>query len=141
MRLFETMRAGRPPVILADDWVPPDGPAWERFSVRVREEDYRSIPARREALEPEAAAMGRQARQAWEEWFSPAVIFHRVTEDCLSIARTPRRLPEPLASWAAWTQFARPSHVRHWLRALGYTRGIKDTLLLKRWRRRGPTPK
>ena len=140
MRLFETMQAGRAPVILADDWVEPDGPAWERFSVRVREEDYESIPARLEALEPEAAAMGRLARRQWEEWFSPPVIFHRMTEDCLGIADTSRTLPEPAASWAAWTQMARPSHVRHWLRATGKAQDLKDALRLKRWRRGGVRP-
>ncbi len=124
MRLFETMRAGRPPVILADAWVPPEGPCWERFSVRVAEADWRSLPARLEARESEAAGMGRLARQQWEEWFSPAVLFHRMVEDCLSIGRA-RRVPEPLASWLATLQMLRPSHQRHWARQTGLAQRIK----------------
>ncbi len=134
MRLFEAMRVGRPPVIVADDWVEPVGPAWERFSVRVREADAGSIPARLEALEPEAGAMGRLARREWEEWYSPPVLFHRTVEDCLSIARTRRTLPEPLATWAAWGQMLRPANLRHWLRAAGGKQRIKNVLLLKGWR-------
>ena len=134
MRLFEAMRAGRPPVIVSDEWVEPAGPAWERFSVRVREAEVDSIPARLEALEPEAGAMGRMARREWEEWYAPPVLFHRTVEDCLSIARTPRALPEPLASWAAWGQLLWPSHLRHWLRAAGGKQRIKDALLFKGWR-------
>ena len=131
MRLFETMRTGRAPVILADEWVPPEGPPWERFSVRVQEADWASVPGLLEAREPEAAAMGRLARQQWEEWFSPSVLFHRTVEECLNIGRT-RRLPEPVASWVAYLQFLRPSHQRHWARQTGRAQRIKDALRVGR---------
>ncbi len=124
IRLFETMRAGRAPVILADAWVAPGGPCWERFSVRVAEADWRSLPDRLAAREHEAAEMGRLARQQWEEWYAPAVLFHRLVEDCLSIGRA-RRLPEPAASWVAALQMLRPSHQRHWARQTGLAQRIK----------------
>ena len=131
IRLFETMRAGRAPVILADEWVPPDGPAWERFSLRVPERDWATLPGLLEAREHEAAAMGRLARQQWEEWFSPPVLFHRLVEDCLGIART-RQVPEPVASWIAYGQMLRPTHQRHWARQTGRAQRMKDALRL-RW--------
>ncbi|MBE7209852.1 MAG: exostosin family protein [Gluconacetobacter diazotrophicus] len=124
MRLFETMRAGRAPVILADDWVPPEGPCWERFSVRVAEADWRTLPARLAAREADAAAMGRLARQQWEEWYAPPVLFHRTVEDCLSIGRA-RRLPERVAGWLAALQMLRPSHQRHWARQTGLAQRLK----------------
>lgn len=133
MRLFETMRAGRAPVILADEWVPPDGPDWERFSVRVGEADWAALPALLEAREPEADGMGQIARQQWEEWFSPPVLFHRMVEDCLSIGRTRRWLPEPAASWAAYAQMLRPTHQRHWARQTGRAQRIKDALRVGRF--------
>jgi hypothetical protein len=43
-RLFETMMAGRVPVIISDQWVPPEGPAWERFSVRVSQKHVAQPP-------------------------------------------------------------------------------------------------
>ena len=43
-RLFETMAMGRAPVVLADDWVPPDGPAWERSCVFIPEADCERLP-------------------------------------------------------------------------------------------------
>ena len=128
IRLFETMRAGRPPVILADAWVAPEGPCWERFSVRVAEADWRSLPALLAAREPAAAQMGRLARQQWEEWYSPPVLFHRLVEDCLGIARA-RRLPEPVATWVAALQMLRPSHQRHWARQTGLTHRLKKKLV------------
>lgn len=84
-RLYETMRAGRVPVILSDDWVPPRGPAWHRFSLRVAERDFASVPLLCERWESEAPAMGALAREAWESWFSRESAFHRIVEWCLSI--------------------------------------------------------
>jgi hypothetical protein len=92
-RLFETLSAGRVPVILADQWVPPRGPAWEEFSVRVPEREIESIPARLEQLEHDWVEMGRRARLEWERWFSPEVLFHRMVETCLEL-KARRRLPE-----------------------------------------------
>ena len=128
IRLFETMRLGRAPVILSDEWVPPDGPCWERFSLRIPEADWASVPQRLELRAADAATMGRLAREQWEEWFAPAVLFHRLVEDCLSIARAPQTLPEPLASWVVYPQILRPSHLRHWARQTGVAQRLKAIL-------------
>src|SRR5690606_25712951 len=53
VRLFEVMQAGRIPVIVSDDWVPPEGPDWSRCSVTVLERDVARIPEILERLEPE----------------------------------------------------------------------------------------
>jgi hypothetical protein len=100
LRLFETMRMGRVPVILSDDWVPPEGPEWQRMSVRISEAAVESLPERLLNLEPEAIEMGYRAREAWEEWFSPQASFHRVVEWCLDILSMrllPERLMHPLS--------------------------------------------
>src|SRR5205823_6635800 len=44
VRLFDAMRMGRVPVILSDQWVPPEGPSWDKFSLRIREADCDRIP-------------------------------------------------------------------------------------------------
>ena len=105
VRVFEVMRSGRVPVILSDEWVAPVGPDWASFSVRLPEADVPSLPARLEALEPEAEAMGRQARQAWDEWFADDTVFHHVVEACLDIART-RTQPESRLRWTAFLALA-----------------------------------
>ncbi len=71
IRLFETMELGRVPVILSDEWVPPDGPDWPGCSLRVPERRVGGLPALLRSCEPNAEEMGRQARAAWEQWFSP----------------------------------------------------------------------
>ena len=111
IRLFETMRMGRAPVILADDWVKPPGPMWDTFSVRIAERDCGAIPRVLEAREDEAVAMGERARAAWVEWFSREVAFHRIVESCLAI-RERRVIPEALARWPVYLQYLRPFHFR-----------------------------
>ncbi|MGZ5024582.1 MAG: exostosin domain-containing protein [Chthoniobacterales bacterium] len=115
IRLFETMRMGRVPVILSDEWVPPEGPCWEKFSVRVPEKDFAQVPQLLEQFERAAVAMGQLARREWEEWFSPEVAFHRVVEYCLTIKER-RRWPESLGRWPVYLQLARPFHFRRLLR-------------------------
>ena len=111
IRLFETMRMGRVPVILSDEWVPPAGPRWEKFSIRITESEFAQIPSLLEQRESEAVRMGELARKEWEEWFSDEVAFHRLVESCLDIRRE-RRIPESLARWPAYLQCLRPFHLR-----------------------------
>lgn len=85
-RLFETMEAGRAPVIVSDAFTPPAGPDWATFSLRVAEADTATIPTVVRGHEHAAAEMGARARTAWELWFAPAVSFHRTVEACQEIA-------------------------------------------------------
>jgi hypothetical protein len=114
-RLFEAMLLGRAPVIVSDGWVAPVGPDWDAFSLRVAESDVATIPALLRERAGEAAAMGRAAHEAWSEWFSPEVSFHRTVESLLELgALAPRRRgPSRLAPWA---HMARPVHVARALR-------------------------
>ncbi len=104
-RLFDVMRAGRVPVVLADDWVPPEGPDWDAFALRVPEAEAARLPATLEALEGTARQRGAAARAAWEAWFAPDVSFHRAVEGCLDI-QSCRRVPERVLRWRALWQLA-----------------------------------
>jgi hypothetical protein len=115
VRLFDTMRMGRVPVILSDDWVEPTGPCWEKFSMRIPEKEFARIPSLLEKREAEAVTMGQLARKQWEEWFSEDVCFHRVVEWCLQIKKR-RRVPEKWAHFIPYLQFLRSFHFRHLLR-------------------------
>ena len=115
IRLFETMRIGRAPVIISDQWVEPRGPAWEACSIRVKEREVSSIPKLLESREADAIALGQRAHQEWNDWFSDEVAFHRVVEWCLNILEE-RVAPEWLARWPAYLQLLRPVHLRYLLR-------------------------
>ncbi len=113
-RLFETLRAGRVPVIVSDEWIPCAGPDWSAFSLTVREDQVHALPALLEQAEARHAQMQRAARQAWAEWFAPDVAFHRTVEWCLDLARhqpASRQWDDRLYRWGRW----RPSMLRwHW---------------------------
>lgn len=116
VRLFETMKTGRVPVIISDDWIPPDGPDWDSFSIRVPEDKVSTIPALLEEYESDAPQMGARAREAWETWFSPPVQFHRIVEWCLDIQST-RRLPERIGRYLAYVQLVTtPVLLRKWVK-------------------------
>jgi hypothetical protein len=115
IRLFETICMGRVPVILADEWVRPEGPQWEAFSIQIPERDARSVPRLLEEKEAAAFEMGLLARAEWEKYFSSDVVFHRVVELCLEIQKA-RRLPEALARLSIIPQLLRGRVVREYLR-------------------------
>ena len=109
-RLFETMKAGRVPVIISDQWVPPVGPEWSTFSLRVKQSQIAEIPEMLERCEPNAGRMGQLARTAWEDWFSPEASFHRIVEWCLELNRSERHI---LGDVLPYAQLLRPFFLRH----------------------------
>jgi len=115
IRLFETMCLGRVPVILSDEWVRPEGPRWETFSIQIPERDARWVPRLLEEKEAAALEMGLLARTEWETYFSPEVLFHRAVELCLEIQKA-RRLPEILARLSILPQLLRGPVIREYLR-------------------------
>lgn len=116
-RLFETMEMGVVPVIISDEWVPMEGPDWERFSIWVSESDVERIPEILEKRKPEAKEMGRKAREAWEIWFSKEACFHHIAEACSTLQEN-RSKNSPLLWTKVYRQFLRPYHFRNLLRYL-----------------------
>jgi Exostosin family len=116
IRLFETMQMGRVPVILSDEWVPPDGPCWDEFSIRIPEKEVLNLPQILEKREGEALRLGLKARQEWERWFAPEVVFNTVVDWCLDIKKS-RRVPEVISRLAVYPNIvARPKVLRAYAR-------------------------
>jgi hypothetical protein len=85
IRIFETMRAGRVPVILSDGWIPPKGPDWGAFSVRIAERDAANMGVILSGYESRWRQMAKDASQAYDDWFSAFQQFDRIVEACLSL--------------------------------------------------------
>ena len=86
-RIYETLHAGRVPVIISDEWAEPCGPDWRQCSLRVRQRDVKKIPALLEAQEEKFEEMSRFALQVYADWFAPDIIFHRTLEKCEELLR------------------------------------------------------
>ncbi|NND91854.1 MAG: hypothetical protein HKN42_13420 [Granulosicoccus sp.] len=77
IRLYETLEAGRVPVIISDDWVAPAETDWS-FAVQVEERRVRSVPGLLSAMKNEAEERGEAARKAWLDSYSPNTMFNTV---------------------------------------------------------------
>ncbi len=99
VRLFESLQAGRVPVIISDEWVPPLGPNWPSFSIQIPENEIQIIPQILESFRPKAYAMGRKARKTWEEYFSPKVRFHTLASQCDALRHTRSPFEALIKKW------------------------------------------
>ena len=91
VRLFETMRVGKCPVIVSDGWTAPPFVDWESCTIRVAERDLRHLPALLSEREQDAARLGREARLVWERRYSPAAMLDTIVRSCLDIGPAQRR--------------------------------------------------
>jgi hypothetical protein len=111
-RIFEAMKAGRVPVIVADAWVPPVGPNWTEFSLQVPEARLEDVPRILEGMAHRAPEMGRRARQAWDNWFSVKQAFQTIVTCCLQIKEA-RRDQGMIGRYRPFIQLARPFFFQH----------------------------
>jgi hypothetical protein len=85
IRLYETLAAGRVPVIISDDWVAPRNVNWDDFSIRWPEGRVKGLVETIEERDGDWPEMSAAAARAHREFFSPEVWFHRVVELCREI--------------------------------------------------------
>ncbi|MGB0866242.1 MAG: exostosin domain-containing protein [Granulosicoccaceae bacterium] len=86
-RLYETMEAGRAPVIITDHWVAPAHTDWS-FALRLPERDLPKLGDLLRSHADEARDRGEAARKAWEENFAPATLFKSVGEELAALELT-----------------------------------------------------
>lgn len=79
VRLFETMKAHRVPVVISDEWVRPPEIPWDRFAIVVKEKDAQNIPRILESEEDSFPQRAELARQVWALRFGPNVLADTVT--------------------------------------------------------------
>ncbi len=75
IRLYETLEAGRAPIIIADQWVPPEETDWS-FAIQIRENRIKAIPAILKSHADEAIERGDAARAAWLSNYAPDKLFN-----------------------------------------------------------------
>ncbi len=88
VRLFETMKAGRVPIIISDGYVLPSGVDWSRCSITIREKDIEDIPHIVESRLADWAEMAAEARRVWLRQFSPTGLFPYLVDQLKAILGT-----------------------------------------------------
>lgn len=112
-RLFETMRAGRVPVIISDDWVEPAGPDWENCSIRIKESDIGNIETILIQLEGDASRLAKNARDEWVRWYSEAVVFETIAKHAFQSLAFFSSEPKPLHN-LIYLKYLEPFFFKHW---------------------------
>ncbi|MDE3103778.1 MAG: exostosin family protein [Acidobacteriota bacterium] len=82
IRFFEVMQAGVAPVLLADDYLLPDGVDWDSFLLRIPENQLGQLPELLEPYLPTSAERGRKAREAYLRHFAPELEFDAIVSLC-----------------------------------------------------------
>lgn len=75
IRIYESMALGIAPVILAQGYVPPQGPDWPAFAFLWKESQLPEIETLLTQHEDRYLEMGRLAQAAWERFFSPQAVY------------------------------------------------------------------
>jgi hypothetical protein len=103
-RIYESMALGICPVIMADEFVPPQGPEWDAFAVKVPEKRFMDLESILQEKEPQAMEMGQLGRKAWERYFCPSVIYRYYVDALLECYHLPgERTPEAeFRRWNSW---------------------------------------
>ena len=102
--------------------MPPDGPDWDSFLVRIPEREVGRLSTLLRELDPTVPSRASAARREWEAWFAPDVLFHRICEACEDMQR--RRLPLWVTQGLCTFHFLRPLHGRNVLRKLLRPRSV-----------------
>jgi hypothetical protein len=119
IRLFEVMEMGVAPVMLADGYLPPEGPEWERFALIVPERKLGELESIVVAHEGEAAERGRLARAAFEDWFAPSVAFNHLIAAVVRVRdqkKISERWVQPFWGYMLWRQQLQ-RQVRGWAKS------------------------
>ncbi|GAA4374172.1 exostosin domain-containing protein [Agromyces bauzanensis] len=120
IRFYETMVAGRVPVVFSDEWVPPQGIDVTEFAIVWPERNIDGLIDYLELHEQDAAEMGRRARRVFEEKFAPEMMFDRIGDALEQLAAT---MP-----WRSFPRYGFPPDRRVVRHAAGLARRKIDRL-------------
>ena len=133
IRLYETLAAGRVPVIVADDWVEPRGPEWGNFSIRWPEGRTNGLIGTLEERVGDWPAMSAAALASYREFFSDEISFHRIVGLCSDLHQSEALRQFPRAGLRNRAYLASGADVARWRTTSAIRRTGKKIL-----RRLGP---
>lgn len=112
-RLFETMRAGRVPVIISDQWVETPGPNWQACSIRIKESETHRINEILLEREAQAKSLADNARKEWLKYYSEENLFNTIVNQAIeSLKASKNTSPKKIS---LYLNYFKPYFFRHWL--------------------------
>jgi hypothetical protein len=89
-RIYESMALGKCPVIIADQFMPPEGPDWQAYSIFVPENKINKLKQTLQEQESSYYELGEKAYQNWERFFSPANVCNYYTTRLIELIQSSR---------------------------------------------------
>ena len=93
-RLYESMQLGRCPVVISDHWIPPQGPDWEDFSIRIPEAGLEHLQPTLDERFQAAERMGRAAKENWDRFYAWPARYRTFLEMVLALQNSRKTHPE-----------------------------------------------
>ena len=81
------MEAGVAPVIISDDWIVPMGPDWSSFAIFIKEREIDKLESVLLHHEPQFHQMGKNAAQAFLDYFAPEKYFDYIIDQIVLLKR------------------------------------------------------
>jgi hypothetical protein len=128
IRLYETLAAGRVPVIVADDWVEPRGPEWGNFSIRWPEGRTDGLVETLEKRVGDWPAMSAASIASYHEFFSHEISFHRIVDLCGDLHQPDTLRQFPRAGFRNGAFLASGADVARWRTTSAMRRNGKKAL-------------
>jgi hypothetical protein len=91
-RLFEVMSLGRCPVVISDEWIPPDGISWDSCSIRIAEHSIKDIPEILSGYSSQWQVLGSEASKVWLQHFSEKARYQGYLDKILDLYFSHKRL-------------------------------------------------
>jgi len=123
-RLFETMALGRRPVIISDEWIPIANVDWNTCSIIIKEKDVPNIYAILKEKASLAVSLGKNARDVWKQYFSPA----NVVWWSVNLINTLKQGTSPDSNWG---QYQNRWQTKLFFELNGWTIQQKSTFFIK----------
>lgn len=114
IRVFESMSLGVSPVVISDEWKLPIGPKWENFSIVIKKKDLVHLESIISSYEDKFEVMGREAKKAYEKYFSEHNYFNYVISECSQIVNS-SIIPEKI-HWNLRTFYVKYFLSANWLK-------------------------
>lgn len=134
-RLFETMHAGRVPVVISDTWLPPPRVDWDRCVLRVPEAAVGDLPDHLERLEDGWDDLVTAGREVVAEHFAVSRLWHHYAA---SIADLQPHLRDRRGPWWAQSSVLRVAARRARASARGRRARFTSKAVARRRETEGP---
>ena len=105
-RLYEALKLGRVPVIISNDWIPPQGIPWHACSLRISEDRLNEIPTMLNSFMPRWSQMQSTAFDIWNLYLADLSLADTLFDQLETLLWVNRKFSDWQTYIARWQSYA-----------------------------------